>query len=171
MYLYIFIHVHAYVYVFTCVNGNTHMFIYICISLSAWILKAAGSHRQLQWITRLILAFILYIFVTLFPDVRTVVLTVLYIPHLLCPTIPPECDQHLSHRSWHIPCLWSCSSGSCHSPPPVNDCPVYWCPLAGIGGSCRLSLDTPLHMTQALSSLLGCGGWGAILVPWGMQIL
>lgn len=146
-----------YVYVYTF-KKHAYRHVYICIYFCICI-RSYNSHRQCQWVTRLILAFILCIFVTL-PWLRgPCILVVLHVPPSLL--YPPHCDQHLSHHCWHI--LWSCSSGSCHSTPLVNDWPICSWP-SNSADICRcpgrFSLVTPLPLTQALSLPLGCKGWG-----------
>lgn len=87
MHLYIFIHVHAYVCVFMYVNRNIyvqtclHLYFYICLyTESCKFTQTAPVNCKVNF------GFYSYIFVTLFPDVRTLVLTVLYVPRLLSPT-------------------------------------------------------------------------------------
>lgn len=171
--IYIFIRVHAYVYVFMCVNRNIyiqtclHLYFYICLyTESCKITQTTPVNYNANF------GFYSLHICNSFPLYED--------PGSHCPIYPSLSEPRPSVTSAYL--IAAGKSLACEVAPLALVTPHHqwmtalfiddlW-PLAGICGcSCRLSLDTSLHLTQALSPLLGCGGWGAILVPWGMQIL
>lgn len=146
----------AYVYTFKK-HTHTDMFTSVFTSVSVLCIESYNSYRQCQWITRLILAFILCIFVTL-PWLRGPQYLLSYMP--LPPWLYPA-------SLWPTPVITA--GTSCGAAPQALVTLHRWW-LVGLFihnlWTCRhFSLVTPLHLTQALSLLLGCKGWGCCPRP------